>query len=134
MSPSCFGNPCTVNVCRISHRIWKETKMHPGRVRSSNLISCCLLFLHFRCDILQTFTVQCHLDPMTVPDYLCYILFTRYGPDGETPVSCALIDLAIGFHGSPANDLIYFLYMSTTPMLRIGIQLRRRWIADDLRS
>ena len=48
----------TVNVCRISHRIWKETKMHPGRLRSSSLISCCLLCLHFLCDILLTFTVQ----------------------------------------------------------------------------
>ena len=48
---------CTVNVCRISHRIWKETNMQPSRVRSSNLISCCLLSLHFRCDILLTFTV-----------------------------------------------------------------------------
>ena len=45
-------------------------------------------------------------------------MFSRYGSDGETPVSCALIDLAINFHGNPANDLIYFLYMSTTPMLR----------------
>ena len=45
-------------------------------------------------------------------------MFIRYGEDGETPVSCALIDLAIGYHGSPANDLVYFLYMSTTPMLR----------------
>ena len=42
----------------------------------------------------------------------------RYADDVETPVACSVIDLAIGFHGSPAIDLIYFLYMSTTPMLR----------------
>ena len=46
------------------------------------------------------------------------MLFRYADDDGETPVSCSVIDLAIGFHGSPANDLIYFLYMSTTPMLR----------------
>ena len=46
------------------------------------------------------------------------MLFRYADDDEETPVSCSVIDLAIGFHGSPANDLIYFLYMSTTPMLR----------------
>ena len=43
---------------------------------------------------------------------------SRYDDDGETPVSCAPIDLAIGYYGNPSNDLIYFMYMSTTPMLR----------------
>ena len=47
----------TVNVDSITHRIWKETKLQPSRVRSSNLISCCLVCLHFLCDILPTFTV-----------------------------------------------------------------------------
>ena len=46
-----------MNVGRITHRIWKETKLQPSRVRSSNLISCCLVCLHFLCDILPTFTV-----------------------------------------------------------------------------
>ena len=46
-----------MNISRITHRIWKETNMQPSRVRSSNLISCCLLSLHFLCDILLTFTV-----------------------------------------------------------------------------
>ena len=46
------------------------------------------------------------------------MLFRYADDDGETPVACSVIDLAIGFHGSPAIDLVYFLYMSTTPMLR----------------
>ena len=46
-----------MNVGRITHRIWKETKLQPSRVRSSNLISCCLICLHFLCYILPTFTV-----------------------------------------------------------------------------
>ena len=53
-----FEIHCTVNVSRITHRIWKETNMQPSRVRSSNPISCCLLSLHFPCDILLTFTVS----------------------------------------------------------------------------
>ena len=43
----------------MSHRIWRESKLQQSRARSGNLISCCLLSLHFLCDILQTFTVRC---------------------------------------------------------------------------
>ena len=34
-----------------------ESKLQPSRSRSGNLISCCLISLHFLCDFLQTFTV-----------------------------------------------------------------------------
>ena len=42
----------------MSHRIWRESRLQPSRARSGNLISCCLISLHFLCDILQTFTVM----------------------------------------------------------------------------
>ena len=41
----------------MSHRKWRETKQHPSRVRSGNHLSCCLLSLHFLCDILHSRTV-----------------------------------------------------------------------------
>ena len=36
----------------MSHRKWRETEQHPRRARSGHQISCCLVFLHFLCDIL----------------------------------------------------------------------------------
>jgi hypothetical protein len=45
--------------------------------------------------------------------YLC-----RYEQDGETPVACTLLDLAVGSWNSPALDLTYFFFLSITPMLR----------------
>ena len=35
-----------------------ETKQQPSRARSGHQISCCLVFLHFLCDILVPITVQ----------------------------------------------------------------------------
>ena len=42
----------------MSHRKWRETKQQPSRDSSGHQISCCLVSLHFLCDILATFTVQ----------------------------------------------------------------------------
>ena len=50
----------------MTHRIWRESKLQPSRARSGNLISCCLISLHFLCDILQTFTVLFRLEPEAV--------------------------------------------------------------------
>ena len=48
---------CTVIGARMSHWKWRETKQHPSRARSGNQISCCLVSLHFLCDILAPITV-----------------------------------------------------------------------------
>ena len=45
---------CTAPVDRMSHRKRRETKQQPSRARSGNPISCCLVSLHFLCDILST--------------------------------------------------------------------------------
>ena len=45
-------------VVRMSHGKWRETKQHPSRARSGNQISCCLVYLHFLCNILSTGPVQ----------------------------------------------------------------------------
>ena len=37
----------------MSHRKWRSTKQHPSRARAGYQISCCLLSLHFLCDILS---------------------------------------------------------------------------------
>ena len=51
-------NRSTVTVTRMSHRKSRETKQQPSSARSGNQISCCLVSLHFLCDILATVTVQ----------------------------------------------------------------------------
>ena len=41
---------------RMSHRKWRESKQQPSRARSAwsgNQLSCCLVSLHFLCDILS---------------------------------------------------------------------------------
>ena len=48
---------CTVIVARMSHWKWSETKQEPSRARSGHQISCCLVSLHFLCDILALITV-----------------------------------------------------------------------------
>ena len=48
----------TVIVARMSHWKWRETKQQPSRARSGHQISCCLVSLHFLCDILATITVH----------------------------------------------------------------------------
>ena len=42
----------------MSHWKWRETKQHPSRARSGYQISCCLVSLHFLCDILAPITVD----------------------------------------------------------------------------
>ena len=42
------------------HRKWRATKHHPSRVTSGHQISCCLVFLHFLCDILSSHSVHGH--------------------------------------------------------------------------
>ena len=46
-----------MNVCRMSHRKWREIKQQLIRLPDLALIGCSLLSLHVVCDILQTFTV-----------------------------------------------------------------------------
>ena len=48
----------TAIAARMSHWKWRETKQQPSRARSGHQIICCLVFLHFLCDILATITVQ----------------------------------------------------------------------------
>ena len=48
---------CTVLVLRMAHRIWKETKQHPGTAGPDNMLGCCLVSFHFLCAILSTSTV-----------------------------------------------------------------------------
>ena len=47
----------TVIVDRMSHWKWRETKQQPSRARSGHQIRCCLVSLHFLCDIMETITV-----------------------------------------------------------------------------
>ena len=48
----------TVNVCRMSHRKWREIKQQLIRLPDLALLGCSLLSLHILCDIVQTFTVH----------------------------------------------------------------------------
>ena len=48
---------CTVLVLRMAHRIWKETKQHPGTASPDNMLGCCLVSFHFLYVILSTNTV-----------------------------------------------------------------------------
>ena len=50
---SCRGRPD-----RMSHRKWRETKQKPSRARSGHQISCCLVYLHFLCNILSGHPVK----------------------------------------------------------------------------
>ena len=45
-------------IARILHWKWRETKQQTSRARSGHQISCCLVSLHFLCDILTTITVH----------------------------------------------------------------------------
>ena len=46
-------NSSTGSPDRMSHRKWRSTKEQPSRARAGYQISCCLLSLHFLCDILS---------------------------------------------------------------------------------
>ena len=48
----------TVLVLRMAHRIWKETKEHPGTAETGNMLGCCLNYSHFLWAILSTSTVE----------------------------------------------------------------------------
>ena len=48
---------CTVNVSRMSHRKWRESKQQLTSWPDLALPGCCLVCLHILCDILLTFTV-----------------------------------------------------------------------------
>ena len=48
----------TVIVAGTSHWKWRETKLQPSRARTGHQISCCLVSLHFLCDILAPITVH----------------------------------------------------------------------------
>ena len=50
---------CTWRPDRMSHRKWRESKQQPSRARSGNQLSCCLVSLHFLCDILLGRPVVC---------------------------------------------------------------------------
>ena len=50
---------CTVWPNGMWHRKWRETKQQPGRARSGNQISCCLVTLHFLCVIPFGHAVLC---------------------------------------------------------------------------
>ena len=41
----------------MAHRIWIETKQHPGTAGPGNMLGCCLLSFHFLFAILSTSTV-----------------------------------------------------------------------------
>ena len=49
--------PCTVNVSRISHRKWRESKQQLIRLLDLTLLGYILVSFHILCDILQTLTV-----------------------------------------------------------------------------
>ena len=48
------GQMCTGPDRRMSHRKWRVTKQDPSRARPGTQLGCCLLSLHFMCDILQS--------------------------------------------------------------------------------
>ena len=43
---------------RMSHRKWRATKQHPHRATPGHQISCCLVNLHFLCNILSSHSVS----------------------------------------------------------------------------
>ena len=47
----------TVLVLRMAHRIWTETKQHPGTAEPDNMLGCCLISFYFLWAILSTSTV-----------------------------------------------------------------------------
>ena len=49
-SLACF----TGRLARMPHRKWRSTKQQPSRAGSGHHISCCLVSLHFLCDILSS--------------------------------------------------------------------------------
>ena len=52
-------SPITRRPVRMSHRKWREGKQQPSRARSGNQLSCCLVSLHFLCDIPSGRPVHC---------------------------------------------------------------------------
>ena len=52
----------------MSHWKWRETKLQPSRARSGHQISCCLVSLHFLCDILAPITVGYFKTELNLPN------------------------------------------------------------------
>ena len=56
---SCQNTKTSTGIgARMSHRIWRVTKLHPSRTSSGHQIRCCLFYLHFLYDILAPIPVQ----------------------------------------------------------------------------
>ena len=53
-----FVRKFTVQVCRMIHRKWRETRQQVSRSKSGHHLSCCLIPLHFLWGILRTSTVD----------------------------------------------------------------------------
>ena len=68
-----FGGPCTGRLDRMSRRKWRETKQQPSRAGSGHQISCCLVSLHFLCDILSGRPVHAPINSARCPP-------PRFGP------------------------------------------------------
>ena len=66
---TCYASLCTECLDRMSHRKWRATKQHPHRAIPGHQISCCLVYLHFQCNILSSHSVhtvewcECSLRP-----------------------------------------------------------------------
>ena len=89
---------------RMSHRKWRSTKQQPSRARAGYQISCCLLSLHFLCDILSGGPVVCCND---------------FPPQSECSDSIAKVDVSfmaayVIFDQSDINRLTSFPKESAT--------------------
>ena len=58
LGPPYLNDVCTVNVCRISHLKWRESKQQLIRLLDLTLLGCILVSFHILCVILLTFTVH----------------------------------------------------------------------------
>ena len=69
---------CTGRPDRMSHRKWREGKQQPSRARSGHQLSCCLVSLHFLCDILSVQFTCKYKHSETRICYLCMCLCLRH--------------------------------------------------------
>ena len=81
-----FVKSCTGIGARMSQWTWRETKQHPSRVRSGHQVSCCLISLHFRCDILAPIPV--YHNPSDIES--CGVNRRRREESGEREVKCVV--------------------------------------------
>ena len=59
----------------MSHRKLKETKQQPGTARPANILGCCLVSFHFRCDIHPIRPVLLSIERKLV----LYLIFDTHG-------------------------------------------------------